>query len=217
MTLGDLMPSEDFVSSSISFMTPGGATARVDFNGKQVAAKYTYWQEDDASDGAGWYLEADEDAEYNQNSVSLPFGTGFLVYRVGSEAAATITYSGAVKTTPVTKSFPNAQYNIFGNCSPVDITLGDITVSDDFVSSSISFMTPGGATARVDFNGKQVAAKYTYWQEDDASDGAGWYLEADEDAEYNQNSVVISAGQGFLVYRVGSEASATMTIPSALE
>ena len=77
-------------------------------------------------------------------------------------------------------------------------------------------MTPGGATARVDFGGKQVPAKYTYWTEDDASDGAGWYLDADEDAEFNQNSVVIKAGQGFLVFRAGTESSATMTIPSAL-
>jgi hypothetical protein len=197
-------------------MTPGGATAKVEFNGKQVAGKYTYWTEEDASDGAGWYLEADEDAEYNQNDVVLPFGTGFLVFRAGSEADATITFSGSVRTEPVTKKFPNAQYNIFGNCSPSKITLGDITVSEDFVSSTISFMTPAGATARVEFNGKQVAQSYTYWTEEDASDGAGWYLEADEDAEYNQNAVEIEAGKGFLVFRAGSEANATMTIPSAL-
>jgi len=96
------------------------------------------------------------------------------------------------------------------------ITLGDITPSDDFSNSFITFMTAGGATAKVDFNGKQVAAKYFYWTEDDAEDGAGWYLQADEDAEYNQNSVELQAGEGFLVNRAAGEASATLTIPSAL-
>lgn len=218
MTLGDLQPNDAFVSSTISFMTQGGATAKVSFNGEQVWASYTYWAEGDgAEDGAGWYLEADEDATVNQNGVVIPFGTGLLVYRDGSEADAQLTYSGAVSTEPVTKSFPNAQYTVCGNCSPVDITLGDITPNEAFVSSTISFMTPGGATAKVNFNGEQVWASYTYWAEGDgAEDGPGWYLEADEDATVNQNDLPIAAGQGFLVYRDGSEADATITIPAAL-
>ena len=218
MTLGDFVPNEDFVSSAITFMTPGGATPRVAFGGKQVAARYVYWTaEDGAEDGAGWYLEADEDATVNQNAVNVPFGNGILLYRDGSEANAELTYSGAVNTEPVTRGFTTAQYNICGNCSPVDITLGDITVNNEFVSSAITFMTQGGATPRVDFGGKQVAARYVYWTaEDGAEDGAGWYLEADEDATVNQNSLPIAAGQGFLVYRDGSESKATITIPSAL-
>ena len=218
MTLGDLQPNDVFVSSTISFMTPGGATARVEFNGSQVPATYVYWAEGDgAKDGAGWYLERDEDATVNQNGVNVPFGTGFLVFRTGSESDANITFSGAVETEPITKSFPNASYNVCGNCSPVAITLGDITPNSVFVSSAISFMTAGGATARVEFDGSQVPASYVYWAEGDgAVDGAGWYLERDEDATVNQNGVVIGAGQGFLVFRTGSEVSATITIPSAL-
>ena len=218
MTLGDFQPNDEFVSSAISFMTQGGATARVNFKGSQVPASYVYWTADDgAEDGAGWYLEADEDATVNQNGVNVPFGTGFLVYRNGLEADATLTYSGAVNTEPVTRGFANAQYNICGNCSPVTITLGDITPNEEFVSSAISFMTQGGATARVNFKGSQVPASYVYWTADDgAEDGAGWYLEADEDATVNQNSLELAAGQGFLVYRNGLEADATLTIPSAL-
>ena len=95
-------------------MTQGGATAKVNFKGEQVWASYTYWAEGDgAEDGPGWYLEADEDATVNQNAVLVPFGTGLLVYRDGSESDATLTYSGAVDTEPVTKSFPNAQYTVF--------------------------------------------------------------------------------------------------------
>jgi len=61
-----------------------------------------------------------------------------------------------------------------------------------------------------------VKAIFSYWDEDDASDGAGWYLDADEDAEYNQNGRVIPAGAGFMVNRTASETGATITIPSAL-
>ena len=220
MTLGDLTPSADFVSSAVSFMTPGGATPRVSFGNKQVAARYVYWADADDTDAgvAGWYLEDDDDATVCQNSVNIPFATGFLVYRTGSEADATISSAGAVSTEPVTKSFPNAQYNICGNCSPTAITLGDITVNDKFVSSAISFMTPGGATPRVTFGNKQVAARYVYWSDADDTDAGeiGWYLEDDDDATVCQNDVKLEAGQGFLVYRTGSESEATLTIPSAL-
>ena len=219
MTLGDLVPNEDFVNFSIQFMTAGGANAKVTFGGKQVYAKYTYWTaDDDPEDGAGWYLSADEDAEVNQKDVLLPMGTGFLVSRMGSEADAQLVYSGEVNTQPVTPSLPNAGYNLIGNCCPTDLKIGDITPNEDFVNSSIQFMTPGGANAKVDFGGKQVYAKYTYWTaDDDPEEGAGWYLAADEDAEVNQNELVtIPAGGGFLVSRMGSEADATVTLPSAL-
>ena len=219
LTLGDLVPNDEFVNSSIQFMTPGGANAKVEFGGKQVYAKYVYWAAgDDPEDGAGWYLDADGDAEVNQNSVSLPMGTGFLVSRFASEADANLVYSGEVNTAPVTKELPSSGYNVIGNCCPADLKIGDITPNDDFVNSSIQFMTPGGANAKVEFGGKQVYAKYVYWAaEDDPEDGAGWYLDADGDAEVNQNeAVTIPAGGGFLVSRFASEPDATVTIPSAL-
>ena len=118
----------------------------------------------------------------------------------------------------MTKELPNSGYNVIGNCSPTDLKIGDIIPNEDFVNSSIQFMTPGGANAKVTFGDKQVYAKYVYWAaEDDPEDGAGWYLDADGDAEVNQNELVtISAGGGFLVSRFASEPDATVTIPSAL-
>ena len=220
MTLGDIKPSEDFVNSAISFMTPGGATAKVTFQGSQVSATYVYWTEDDEPEAgeAGWYLYDDDDATVNQNGVVIPFGTGFLVNRNSSEVDATLCYAGEVDTEPVTKSFPSARYNIAGNCSPTQITLGDITPNATFVNSAISFMTPGGATAKVMFQGAEVSATYVYWTEDDEPEAgeAGWYLYDDDDATVNQNGVVLAAGQGFLVNRNASETDATLTIPSAL-
>ena len=200
-------------------MTSGGANANTTFKGKTVRATYTYWAaEDDPEEGAGWYLDADGDGEVNQNSVSIPMGTGFLVNRKGSEADAALVCAGEVNKAPVTRELPTSGYNLVANCSPVDITLGDITPNEDFLTSSIQFMTPGGANANTTFKGKSVRATYTYWSaEDDPEEGAGWYLDADGDGEINQNNlVVIPAGGGFLVNRKGSEPDATVTIPSAL-
>ena len=97
------------------------------------------------------------------------------------------------------------------------MTFGDIQPNSEFVNSSIQLLTPGGATAKVTVEGLgTVKAIFSYWEEDDAMDGAGWYLDADEDAEYNQNDRVISSGSAFCVSRSTSEEGATVTIPSAL-
>ena len=218
MTLGDIKVNDDFVSSKIVFMTTGGATAKTTFGGKTVSQEYVYWfAEDDPEDGEGWYLSKDGDGEVNQNGVALPMGSGFLVSRMGSEVDAALLYSGEVKTTPVTKDFPNSGFSLVGNCSPTAITLGDITPNEDFVSSKIVFMTTGGATAKTTFGGKTVSQEYVYWTaEDDPEDGAGWYLSKDGDGESNFNSIPLAAGEGFMVSRMGSEADATITIPSAL-
>ncbi len=215
MTLGDIIPNEDFVNSSIQFLTSAGATAKVTFGGRQVSEIYTYWEEEDAEDGAGWYLLADDDATQNCNDRVIAFGEAFCVTRTGSEADATLTTAGNVQDTAVTYSFAQ-NFNYVGNCSPVEITLGDITPNEDFVNSSIQFLTEGGATAKVTFGGRQVSEIYTYWEEDDAEDGAGWYLLADDDATQNCNAKVIAPGQAFCVTRTGSEADATLTIPAPL-
>ena len=219
MTLGDIKPNADFISSTIQFMTTGGANAKTTFKGKQVKASYTYWTEDDEpANGAGWYLEDDEDTTVNQNSVIIPQGDGFLVSRGSDETDAGLILSGEVGTTPITKGFNAAGYHLVANPCPADITIGDITPNADFVSSTIQFMTTGGANAKTTFKGKQVKASYTYWTDDDEpANGAGWYLEDDEDTEVNQNELVtIPAGSGFLVSRSSDESDATVTLPSAL-
>ena len=213
------MPNDEFVNSSIQFMTSGGANAKTTFGGKTVTAKYVYWTAaDKPDDGAGWYLAVDDDGEVNQNSLPLPMGTGFLVSRNASETDANLVYSGEVNSAPVTKELPSSGYNVIGNCCPADLKIGDITPNEDFVNSSIQFMTPGGANAKATFGGKTVTAKYVYWTADDKpDDGPGWYLAVDDDGEVNQNELVtIPAGAGFLVSRNASEPDATVTLPSAL-
>lgn len=217
--LGDITPGEDFSESMLCFLTKTGANAKTDFGGKKVNMSYVYWTaDDDPGDGAGWYLYADEDATVNCNDTELPYGDGFLVYRMASEADATLTYSGQVSTTPVTKEFVQDGYTACGNCTPVQIKLGDITPNEDFSESMICFMTKTGANAKTDFGGKSVNQSFVYWTaDDDPGDGAGWYLYADEDATVNYNELItLDPGQGFMVYRMASEPNAQITIPAAL-
>ena len=218
MTLGDIKVNDDFVNSKLVFMTSGGANAKTTFGNKSVNKEYVYWfEEDEPEDGEGWYLNADVDATENCNDVALPFGSGILVSRMSSETDAGLVLSGQVSTSPVTKAFPVSGYTPIGNCCPMTINIGDITVNEDFVNSKIVFMTTGGANAKTTWKGKTVNKEYVYWLEEDAEDGAGWYLDADGDAEVNQNDLVkISAGGGFLVSRANTEPDATVTIPSAL-
>ena len=105
---------------------------------------------------------------------------------------------------------------------PVDgstMTLGDIKVTDGFVSSAITFLQPSGLTKEVyseDLE-KTVREQYVYWfEEDEPEQGAGWYFKADVDGEYNQNAREIEAGEGFYVQGVSSEIGESIVIPSAL-
>ena len=219
MTLGDITPNSEFISSSIQFLTTGGATAKVnDENLGEVYAEYIYWTEDDEPEGgAGWYFFSDDSATYNQNSRVVPFGDAYCVSRDSGEPDAELTYAGEVQTTAVTKSLVSG-FNYVGNCCPRDLTLGDITPNSEFISSSIQFLTTGGATAKVnDENLGEVYAEYIYWTEDDEPEGgAGWYFFSDDSATYNQNSRVIAAGEAFCVSRDSGEPDATITIPAAL-
>ena len=219
MTLGDIKPNSEFIASTIQFLTSGGATAKVTVEGLgTVKAVYSYWTEADGpSDGAGWYLDADENQEFNQNNRIVPFGDAYCVERDALETDAQLVYSGEVDTAPVTKSF-NSGYNYIGNCAPTNLTLGDITPNEEFIASTIQFLTSAGATAKVTVEGLgTVKAVYSYWTEADGpSDGAGWYLDADENQEYNQNGRIIEAGSAFCVERDALETEATLTIPSAL-
>ena len=100
-------------------------------------------------------------------------------------ATATVAMADGIVSSSVVgyqnKGFENAGFSISCNTfQPVGVdqdamTLGDIKVNDDFVSSKIVFMTTGGATAKTTFGGKTVSQEYVYWfAEDDPEDGEGW-------------------------------------------
>ena len=217
MILGDIAASADWMSGSDEVMTlkANGATDKA----------YTYVNATEAAGfgcPAGWYLTSDfnndsiEDlTPYCKNSEPLPLGNGLLVL-VGS-ASTTLTYAGEVLTADQAIALKGgAEYNITGNISPVDITLGDITAGNDWMSGSDELMTlkANGATDKA----------YTYVNATEAAGfgcPAGWYLTSDfnndsiEDlTPYCKNAIPVEAGEAFIVL-VGS-ASTTLTIPSAL-
>ena len=222
MTLGDIKVTDGFVNSAITFLQPNGLVKTVysEGLGKTVNEQYVYWfAEDDPEQGAGWYFKADEDGEFNQNARVIAVGEGYYVQGNGSEIGESLVFSGAVKDSPTALEVASVQMNWFGNCSPTKITLGDITASDGFVNSAITFLQPNGLVMTVDSEGlgKTVNEQYVYWfAEDDPEQGAGWYFKADEDGEFNKNAREIEAGVGFYVQGNGSKIGESIVIPSAL-
>ena len=217
MTLGDIGVNENvtYMGTTIQLLTDGGATATVDHEELgTVDATYTYATPDVGASAAGWYLFDDYGFEYPMNDVVLPLGQGYCIDC--SDAGAALIFAGAVskEDTEIGLAF---NYNYTGNCSPAQITFGDVVPNDNvtYMGTSIQFLTDGGATATVNHEELgTVDATYTYATPDVGAPSAGWYLFEDYGLEYPQNTLPISAGQGFCVDC--SDAEAAITIPSAL-
>ena len=233
-TLGDLIPGENFSLSTLQFVTGTGATKKFLLpNGDLVSGQFEYWRADeiddaDLPDGAtavsGWYLwNADEDAMYLMNSVQIPEGGCFAVD--ARDTGATIGGAGQVDSEDTVCPLVKGDFNWFGNCTPINLTLGDITVNDEFSLSTLQFVTGTGATKKFTLpNNDLVSGQFEYWRADeiddaDLPDGAtavtGWYLwNADEDAMYLMNATPVASGSGFAVDARDTDAS--IIIPSAL-
>ena len=222
LTLGDITPSEDFVYSTIDFLDDSGNTMVINDPdvGDGVAKSYTYWTETDAAAGvAGWYLYEDYSAEYPRNDISLKLGEAYIAACYPGEDGASLTYDGEVYKDSMPYDLTE-NFNWLGNCAPAQINLGDITVDETFVYSTIDFLDDSGNT--MVFNdpdvGDGVAKSYTYWTETDAAAGvAGWYLYEDYSAEYPRNSVAIPAGDAFIAACYPGEEGAVFTLPSAVK
>ena len=219
MTLGDLVGSEDWG-------TGGDEIKTLKANGA-VDKAYTYVTKalaDEAGVTQGWYLTEDVQddsklenlSDYCKNDTILPLGNGLLVL-VGS-ASTTLTYAGEVLDTdqPITLNADYA-FNITGNISPANITLGDIVGSADWG-------TGGDELKTLKTNGA-VDKAYTFVPAALAAEAgvtAGWYLTEDVQddsklehlSDYCKNNTPVAAGEAFIVL-VGSS-STTITIPSAL-
>ena len=215
ITLGSIGVSEEWDAAEgdyIARLLPTGASS----------AEYTYLNKDysDAlgGTGAGWYmLEEVNDGDVSisgcQNDVVLPFAEGFLAF---NNTGAKLTFAGEVQTgdTELQTTLGNNAFS--GNASPVDIKIGDLTVSDDWDAAEGDFLAillPTGASL----------AEYTYLSKDysDAlgGTGAGWYLleevnDGDVSISGCQNTAVtITAGQGFMIFQ---NTGANVYLPSAL-
>ena len=212
--LGDISVTEDWDALNgdyIATLTPEGANS----------AEYTYlikaYAEALGGDVAGWYIaeevnDGDVSTSGCQNDVVLPYAQGFLAY---NNSGAKLQFAGEVVAGDTELATALGMNAFSGNASPVDITLADLTVSDDWDALNgdyIATLTPEGANS----------AEYTYlikaYAEALGGDVAGWYIaeevnDGDVSVSGCQNDVVISAGQALLIYQ---NSGATVTLPSAL-
>ena len=217
MTFGDIAPNANitYTGTIIQLLLDNGATATVEVDGLgEVDAMFTYATTDVGAPVDGWYLMDDYGFEYCQNDRVLPFGQGILVDCGDADAA--FVYAGAVSTED-TEVELQANFNFTGNCSPADITFGDITPNDSitYTGSIIQLLLDNGATAMVEVDGLgEVDAMFTYATTDVGAPVDGWYLMDDYGFEYNQNARTLPAGAGILVDC--GDAGASITIPAAL-
>ena len=210
--LGDISVTDDWDPT-------GDFIATLQVSG-DVDTGYTYLIQDyaEALGGtvAGWYKSEEVDGgdvsvSGLQDDVVLPYAQGFLAY---NNSGAKLRFAGEVVVGYTERATTLGGNAFSGNASPVDITLADLTVSDDWDPT-------GDFIATLQVSG-DVDTGYTYLIADyaEALGGtvAGWYLSAEVDAgdvseSGVQNDVVISAGQAFLIYQ---NSGATVTLPSAL-
>ena len=167
----------------------------------------------------GWYFSADKKGLYPQNDRVIKAGEAFCVNLDPNEKTAALTFAGEVDSEDNVIAFAHPKFNYVGNATPVDLVLGDIDASDNFYTSSLQFLTSGGACEKIDH--KELGSVYAiykfWWAEDAAAKVRGWYLSADKKGLYPQNDRVLKAGEAFCVNLDPNEKTATITIPAALK
>ena len=221
MTLGDIKAENiGFGNTELQLLNSDGANLVLpedpDFPGTFASFIYMSEEEADGEFTVGWYLSEDQDAEHPKNDFELPFGQGFCMDR--GDAGAALVYSGNVRGSdkPITL---DTHFNYIGNCSPTDLTLGEISaVNVGFGNTELQFLNKDGANMVLpddpDFPGAFASFIYMSEEEADGEFTVGWYLSEDQDAEHPKNDFPVKAGQGFCVDR--GDAGAQIVIPTAL-
>ena len=210
--LGDISVTDDWDPTS-DFIATLASSGDLDTG-------YTYLIKDyaEALGGtvAGWYKseevnDGDVSVSGLQDDVVLPYAQGFLAF---NNTGAKLRFAGEVVAGDTELATTLGDNAFSGNASPVDITLADLTVSDDWDPTS-DFIATLQASGDLDTG-------YTYLIKDYAEalggDVAGWYKseevnDGDVSVSGVQNDVAISAGQAFLVFQ---NTGATICLPSAL-
>lgn len=224
-TLGDITANDLFAFAADTLQTlngNGGTLANYTFLSANVAPDYAEYGLSE-----GWY-DYDElmawdwasEAPAKKNSVELPFGTMFILQSANDGAA--LVYSGEVLPTDKEFLIISGVWNMLGNATPVDLTLGDITANDIFAFAADTIQTLNG-------NGGTLA-NYTYLSPTFVPDyemyglKAGWYDYDDlmawdwaSEAPAQKNNVAIPAGYGFIVQSANDGASITIPSPLVVE
>ena len=243
--LGDIKLS-NFSSgtSALQLLNAYGATAKVsaELIGSEafaefgaVDAVFICATEEDAEEYGctpGWYLpdDWDNDGAFPMNDVLLKKGQGFIIQV--NDAELKITYSGEVDSGEegeISLPYNIGEKNVMGNCTPVDLVLGDVALANfSSGTSALQFLNAYGATAKVTATmigdaafsefGAVDAVFICATQEDAGEYGCvpGWYLPDDWDNEgaYPMNNVKLPAGKAFVLQV--NDAGLVVTLPSAL-
>ena len=230
MTLADLQ-FENLKVSEIQLLEDGGNTMVLDpaeyplielGEDEDLIAVFTYVSASAAgANGAGWYLSQDGDYAYNMNSWIVPFGQQYVVDC--GDKNMTVTDSGEVSSEDLEFDVERGTFNYFGNCTPVDITFGDLQFTNLKVSE-LQILEDGGNTMVLDpaeyplitlGEDEDLIAVFTHVSASAAgANGAGWYLSQDADYAYNMNDWVLESGAGFVIDC--GDKNMTVIIPSAL-
>ena len=162
-------------------------------------ARY-YWI-DDGDVTPGWYANAGGKAiTGGASSVAIPAGQGVWVLGRGMKLQT----AGAVNENDVAKKMNTTGNTAVGNCMPIDLTLGRLTVSGYDPAVEVDEDEWEGGCAGGEFilsyltSSGSYAARY-YWI-DDGDVAPGWYANAGGKAiTGGATSVPLSAGQGVWV------------------
>ena len=203
-TAGDIASDDPEVGGLIRLYNAKGNTSlKLMYINAEIA--------EEADIEAGWYTEdqvADDDfSEGTQNATEIPLGSGFVYVPNGSS----ISFKGEVKQSATLISGNDGSLYSTGNCSPVDITMGDIVSDDPEVGGLVRFYNAKGNTSlKLMYINAEIA--------EEADIEVGWYTEdqvADDDfSEGTQNAKPLAAGEGFVYVPNGSSIAIPNPLPS---
>ena len=211
ITLGDIVVCN---ASGVEFddTTAGSGRSRgkvkvykMDNTSGNLASSYLYTSAGYASKPASWGWGTNK-------GVALTSGEGVVVYN-GQGAKVQFLVSGQVKLVPVL-DIP-AGWGIFGNNTPVDVTLGDIVLCN---ADGVEFddTTAGSGRSRgkvkvykMDNASGNLANSYLYTSAGYASKPASWGWGANKE-------VSVAAGEALVVYN-GQGAAVKLQLPAPIK
>ena len=235
MTLGDISANsfDDSEGEAYDVFDWTGFVPFSDFiqtmntSGK-FTGKFTYVPDGYVNENtAGWYAYADTSCVTPASNTTLSFTHGFVLVTGDGNGglAPSLTFAGQVKADDTVVPVASSSM-LSGNCSPVNITLGNITANsfDDSEGEEYDVFDWTGFVPFSDFiqvmsDAGKFIGKYTYVPAGYKNGNvAGWYEYTDTEFTTCVNSTTIKAGQAFVVVAGDGNGglAPTITIPSAL-
>ena len=200
-TLGDIKPNAAFINAAgtVQTFTSAGKAGPLYIYVNDAEVLEIFEAEE------GWYLFTDDELTSNKNSESLPFATGFVSKSSG--AGSQLIYAGEVKGTKT--DIPIGSFTLTGNCSPKDLTLGNLKPNAAFINAAgtVQTFTSAGKAGPLYIYVNDAEVLEIFEAEE------GWYLFTDDELTSNKNGVSINAGDAFVSKSSG--AGSVIEVPTA--